>query len=479
MPHSGDMDPEAFRREAHRVADWIADYLAAPDRFPVLSRVQPGEIRRALPEQAPAAAESFDAIFSDFERIILPGITHWNHPGFFAYFAITGSGPGILAEFLSAALNVQAMLWRASPAATELEEVALAWLRRLMGLPEGFDGVIYDTASISTLHALAAARERAVPNVRTAGLAGRPDLPRFRVYCSEHSHSSVEKAVILLGLGHDAVVRIAVDGEFRMHPETLAAAMARDRIAGMMPLAVVATVGTTSTTSVDPVEEIAAICRRDGVWLHVDAAYAGVAAMLPDYRWILRGAEHADSLVVNPHKWLFTPFDLSVLYCRRMDTLRAAFSLTPEYLKTVEAAPVQNLMDTGIQLGRRFRALKLWMVLRHFGADGLRSRLAEHIRLAKLFEQWVNAHPDFTLAAPVPFSVVCFRALGSDELNEQLLERINASGEVFLSHTKLDGRFVLRLAIGNLRTTEAHVARAWTLIQQHTHALHGALGQGT
>ena len=465
------MDPEAFRREAHRVADWIADYLAAPDRFPVLSRVRPGDIRRALPVEAPEQGESFDAIFADFERTILPGITHWNHPGFFAYFAITGSAPGILAEFLSAALNVQAMLWRTSPAATELEEVTLAWLRRLMGLPDDFAGVIYDTASVSSLHALAAARELAIPEVRARGLAGRAELSRGRVYCSEHAHSSIDKSIILLGLGYDAIVRVAADGEFRMRPDALAAAIADDRAAGYVPLAVVATVGTTSTTSVDPVEEIAAICERERVWLHVDAAYAGVAALLPDHRWILRGAERADSIVVNPHKWLFTPFDLSVLYCRRMDVLRAAFSLTPEYLKTVEAAPVQNLMDTGIQLGRRFRALKLWMVLRHFGAEGLRTRLAEHIRLARLFEQWVKDHPDFTAMAPAPFSVVCFRANMSDERNEQLLERVNASGEVFLSHTRLDGQFVLRLAIGNLRTTEAHVSRAWTLLQQHTHEL--------
>ena len=465
------MDPEAFRREAHRVADWIADYLAAPDRYPVLSTVRPGQVRNALPAEAPEGGEDFETIFADFERIILPGITHWNHPGFFAYFAITGSGPGVLAEFLSAALNVQAMLWRTSPAATELEEVALGWLRKLIGLSDDFEGVIYDTASVSTLHALAAARERVVPEVRRAGMSGRADLPRFRVYCSAHAHSSVDKAVILLGLGHEAVVAVEADAEFRMRPQSLAAAIAADRASGRLPLAVVATVGTTSTTSVDPVEEIAAICRRESVWLHVDAAYAGVAAMLPDYQWILRGAEHADSVVVNPHKWLFTPFDLSVLYCRQMDTLRAAFSLTPEYLKTVEQAPVKNLMDTGVQLGRRFRALKLWMVLRHFGADGLRVRLSEHIRLARLFEQWVRHHPDFIVAAPAPFSVVCFRANAADGFNEQLLERINASGEVFLSHTRLDGQFVLRLAIGNLRTTEAHVARAWTLIQQHTHEL--------
>ena len=470
MAHPGDMDPEAFRREAHRVADWIADYLSAPERFPVLSPVNPGDIRGALPPSAPEAGEPFADIFSDFERIIVPGITHWNHPGFFAYFAITGSGPGILAEFLSAALNVQAMLWRTSPAATELEEVALTWLRRLLGLPDDFGGVIYDTASVSTLHALAAARERCVPHARRAGLT-HPDTPPLRVYCSEHAHSSVDKAVILLGLGHDALVRVAADDDFRIRPDALADAIVRDRGAGCLPLAIVATVGTTSTTSVDPLQPIVDVARRERTWLHVDAAYAGVAAMLPEYHWILAAADHADSVVVNPHKWLFTPFDLSVLYCRHMDMLRAAFALTPEYLKTVESAPVQNLMDTGIQLGRRFRALKLWMVLRHFGAAGLRERLAEHVRLARLFERWVRDDPDFTIVAPVPFSVVCFRANGSNELNAALLDRVNASGEVFLSHTRLNGQYVLRLAIGNLRTTEAHVARAWTLLQQHAHEL--------
>ncbi|HEV3486006.1 MAG TPA: pyridoxal-dependent decarboxylase [Vicinamibacterales bacterium] len=468
-PPFGDMDPEAFRREAHRVADWIADYLAAPERYPVLAQVRPGDLTAALPVAAPEQGEPFESIFSDFERLIVPAITHWNHPGFFAYFAITGSGPGILAEFLSAALNVQAMLWRTSPAATELEEVTLAWLRRLIGLPDAFEGVIYDTASISTLHALTAAREIAMPAVRTAGLAGRADLPRVRVYCSDQTHSSIDKAVILLGLGHESLRQVASDEQFRMRPQALAEAVTADRVNGWRPAAVVATVGTTSTTSVDPVPEIAAICRREDLWLHVDAAYAGVAAMVPGYEWILRGAEAADSVVVNPHKWLFTPFDLSVLFCRRMDVVRSALGLTPEYLTTRESG-VRNLMDTGIQLGRRFRALKLWMVLRHFGADGLRERLAEHMRLARLFASWVDDDSRFERLAPVPFSVVCFRTrMGgtdreTDQINERLLELVNASGEIFLSHTRLQGRYALRLAIGNLRTTETHVRRAWELL---------------
>jgi aromatic-L-amino-acid/L-tryptophan decarboxylase len=462
---SGDMDPEEFRRHAHRLADWIADYLADPGRFPVLSQVRPGDVARALPSDPPRDGESFDRIFADFERVLLPGITHWNHPGFFAYFAITGSAPGILAEFLSAALNVQAMLWRTSPAATELEEVALAWLRGLVGLPPAFEGVIYDTASVSTLHALAAAREVAVAGVRARGMSGRPDLPRLRVYCSEHAHSSVDKAVILLGLGHEALRRIPADVAFRMRADALESAIAEDRGNGILPVAVVATVGTTSTTSVDPVAAIASQCQREKIWLHVDAAYAGVAAMVPGYEWILEGADAADSVVINPHKWLFTPFDASAFYCRRMDVVRAAFSLTPEYLKTVESAPVRNLMDTGIQLGRRFRALKLWMVLRHFGSEGLRARLAEHMRLAQIFAGLVDASPEFERMAPVPFSVVCFRARGSDERNEELLERVNATGEIFISHTRLDGRYTLRLAIGNLHTTEVHVRRAWDLLR--------------
>jgi aromatic-L-amino-acid decarboxylase len=470
------MDPEEFRRHAHRVADWIADYLANSSQFPVLARVQPGEISAALPATSPARGEPFDTIFSDFERILVPGITHWNHPGFFAYFAITGSAPGILAEFLSAALNVQAMLWRTSPAATELEEVTLSWLRQLLGLPSTFEGVIYDTASISTLHALAAARERTMPSVRELGLAGRDDMPRLRVYCSDQTHSSIDKAVILLGLGQQSVRKIPSDSEYRMRADALAQAVADDRAHGWQPLAVVATVGTTSSTSVDPVPAIADLCGRESIWLHVDAAYAGVAAMVPGREEILQGAELADSLVVNPHKWLFTPFDLSVLYCRHMDVIRSAFALTPEYLKTIEAAPVRNLMDTGIQLGRRFRALKLWMVLRHFGADGLRDRLAEHMRLAQLFASWVDESPDFERLAPVPFSVVCFRARAqeredTDRLNERILEAVNATGEIFISHTRLDGRYALRLAIGNLHTTESHVTRAWSLLQEHARQL--------
>ena len=475
----GDMDPETFRREAHRVADWIADYLANPSQYPVLAQVAPGDVKAQLPTEAPGEGESFDAIFSDFEKVILPGVTHWNHPGFFAYFAITGSAPGILAEFLSAALNQQAMLWRTSPSATELEEVVLRWLQRLMRLPDAFEGVIYDTASISTLHALAAARERTVPGVRERGMAGRDGLGRFRVYCSDQTHSSIDKAVILLGLGHESLRKIPSDADFRMRIDALHAAIAEDRANGITPMAVVATVGSTSTTSVDPLREIAALCAQERIWLHVDAAYAGVAAMVPGFEHLLDGVDTADSLVVNPHKWLFTPFDLSVLYCRHMDVIRGAFSLVPEYLRTTDPSGVRNLMDTGIQLGRRFRALKLWMVMRHFGAEGLRGRLAEHMRLARLFGSWIQESAEFELMAPVPFSVACFRWKPDgrhgdaeiDAANERLLERVNNTGEIFVSHTRLNNRFVIRLAVGNLHTTEVHVRRAWELLQLHAAGL--------
>ena len=472
-PPHGDMDPEEFRREGHRIVDWLADYFAHPERFPVLSQLAPGDVAAALPASAPDGPERFDAILRDFEQVIVPGITHWNHPGFFAYFAISGSGPGVLAEMLAAGLNVQAMLWRTSPAATELEAVALGWLRELMQLPPAFEGVIYDTASVSTLHALAAAREAAVPGVRHLGLLGRPDQPRVRVYQSAQTHSSADKSAILLGLGHESVRHVAGDANHAMRVDLLKEAIAADRRDGIQPMAVVATIGTTSSTAIDPVGAIAEVCEAEGVWLHVDAAYAGVMAMVPAWRDVFEGAERADSLVVNPHKWLFTPFDCSVLFCRRMDVLRQAFSLVADYLRTTDPQSVRNLMDTGIQLGRRFRALKLWMVLRYFGASGIRARLEHHVALARQFAGWIDDAPGWERLAPVAFSVVCFRhhPPGIDDEralerhNQALMDAVNQSGEAFLSHTKLDGRFVLRLAIGNIRTDQRHVGRAWQLLQ--------------
>jgi aromatic-L-amino-acid/L-tryptophan decarboxylase len=468
------MDSSTFRRHGHELVDWIADYFEHPDRYPVLARVKPGEITAALPAEAPEDPEPFGEVIADFDRLLVPGLTHWNHPRFFAYFAISASPPGVLADFLSSALNQQAMLWRTSPTATELEAVTLGWLRRLMNLPDAFEGVIYDTASIATLHALAAARQTSVPDVRRAGLAGR-SVPPLRIYCSEQAHSSIDKAAITLGLGENSVQKIAVDDAFRMRADHLANAVADDRRAGMLPMAVVATVGTTATTSIDPVPAIAEIAARENMWLHVDAAYGGAAALVASHAHVLDGADQADSLVVNPHKWLFTPFDLSAFYCRRMDMVRETFSLTPAYLQTPEPG-VRHLMDTGIQLGRRFRALKLWMVLRTYGARGIRAHLDRHLQLAQLFASWVDAHPDFERMAPVPFSVVCFRwrpADGSytgpalDAANERLVDSVNATGQVFLSHTRLRGEVVVRMAIGHLRTEEADVRRAWELLVDH------------
>jgi aromatic-L-amino-acid decarboxylase len=472
------VDGAEFRRHGHALVEWIAQYLESSDRYPVLSRVAPGELTRALPGLAPEAPEPFDAVLADVEHLIVPALTHWNHPGFFGYFAISASPPGVLAEFLSAALNQQAMLWRTSPAATELEAVTLGWLRDLVGLPQAFDGVIYDTASISTLHALAAARELAVPGVREQGLAGRPEVARLRVYCSDQAHSSVDKAVGVLGLGLDGLCRVSSDDRFRLSMPALREAVARDRAAGLTPMAVVATLGTTSTTSTDPVADVAAFCEAERLWLHVDAAYAGVAAMLPDRREVFAGWERADSVVINPHKWLFVPFDLSAFYTRRMDVLQRAFSLVPEYLRTTDGGAPRNLMDTGVQLGRRFRALKLWMVLRTYGAEGIRALIEGHMDLARTFAKWVDEDARFERLAPVPFSVVCFRAVPAgvpaadlDEFNQRLLDAVNATGEVFLSHTKLNGVLTLRLAVGHMRTTEAHVRRAWDLLRRHAAAL--------
>lgn len=473
-----------FREDGHRLVDWLAEYFQWSLANPVLSRVRPGAIRAALPAAAPEEGEPFERILADFERVLVPGLTQWNHPGYFAYFPCGFSTPGALADFLSTAVSQQAMLWRTSPAATELEEVVLAWLRRALGLPDGFEGVIYDTASTAVVHSLATARHEKAPEVRTRGLAAS-GLPAFRVYCSEHAHSSVDKAVIVLGLGHENLRRIPADAEFRMRPDLLAAAVDEDRRAGRVPLAVVATVGTTSVTSVDPVPAIAGLCARENLWLHVDAAYAGAAAILPECRRAIEGMDRADSFVVNPHKWMFTPFDLSAFYCRKMDLLRAAFGLTPEYLKTAEAGEVRNLMDTGFQLGRRFRALKLWVVMRYFGLEGIRARLREHLRLARLFAEWVDADPGFERVAPVPFSVVCFRAVprgvvdreALNAFNERLLNAVNDTGEVFLSHTSLGGRYVIRFAVGNIRTTEVEVRRAWTRLRDLAGALF-AQGRG-
>lgn len=467
-----DMGAREIREHGRAVIDRIAEYLSHPENVAVLPDIRPGDVRAALPEEAPERPEPFEEILADYDRLVVPNTTHWNHPGFFAYFGITASGPGILGEALAAALNVNAMLWRSGPAQTELEEVVLGWLRRMIGLPDEFHGVINDTASSSTLYALAAAREATGLGIRERGMAGRSDVPVLRVYCSEDAHSSVDKAVIALGMGAENVVRIPTDESFRLPVEALRRAVSQDRARGFRPLAVVATVGTTGVTAVDPVPAIADLCQRESLWLHVDAAYGGSAAVVPELRHVLDGCERADSLVVNPHKWLFTPIDCSAAYTRHPEVLRQAFSLTPEYLRTPETG-VTNLMDYGVSLGRRFRSLKLWFVLRYFGRQGIIEALREHVRLASRFAAWVDADESFERLAPVPLSVVAFRYhpagdVGEerlDALNEALLAAVNATGEVFLSHTRVRGRYAIRLAVGNLRTRETHVRRAWDLLR--------------
>jgi len=453
------MSPDEFRRMGHKVVDWLADYQQHPTRYPVLSRVKPGEVTDALPLHGPNQGEAMEAILHDFEKTIVPGLTHWNSPGFMAYFANTASGPGILGEMLAAGLNANGILWKTSPALTELEQVTLGWLRDWMGLPSSWFGMIHDTASISTLHAIAAARVRRVPEARLTG-----KWPTLRLYCSEQAHSSVEKGAMALGIGLDNVVKIATDDQFRMDPSALRAAVETDLAYGYAPFCIVATVGTTSTTSIDPVPQIAPIAREFNLWLHIDAAYAGSAAVSPKFHWLLNGAEHADSLVTNPHKWLFTPVDLSILYCRQPELLREAFSLVPEYLRSAQDPRALNYMEYGVALGRRFRALKLWFILRYYGREEISRMIEEHVRWAQELSEVIAREPGWEVCAPTPLSVVCFRKAVSDAENEAILNRVNAGGEIFLSHTVLHGKYVIRIAIGNMFTTRDHVFRAWELV---------------
>jgi aromatic-L-amino-acid decarboxylase len=451
---------EEFRTAGHEAVEWIAKYLESARDYPVLADVKPGALVDALPKSAPEQGESFDALMRDFERLVVPAVTHWNHPRFFAYFSTTGSTPAIIGEMLAAALNTNGLHWKTSPAVAELEQVALDWLRQWLGLPEGWFGIVYDTASTTSMHAIVCAREAVDPEARVKG--SRPNLV---LYTSEQSHSSIEKGAIAVGIGQQNVRKVPTDAEFRMRPEVLAEIVAADKAAGLRPFCVVATVGTTSSTSVDPVSAIADIAQEHKLWLHVDAAYAGAAAMLPEKRDTLNGVERADSLVFNAHKWLLTPIDLSAFYTRHPEILRRAFSLVPEYLRTQEDPRAHNLMDYGVPLGHRFRALKLWFVMRYFGRERIQQMLRDHIAWAQRFAGLVDQHPKFERVAPVPFSVVCFRYKGTDDDNLAIEEKVNKTGRIFISHTALNNRMVLRLAVGNLSTTWADVEEAWRLIQ--------------
>ncbi|MFL6588947.1 MAG: pyridoxal phosphate-dependent decarboxylase family protein [Chthoniobacterales bacterium] len=469
-PELGDMPAEEFRQHLHAVADWIADYREKIAEHRISPTEKPGAIVRALPTTAPEQPEPLQRILAEVDSIIMPGVVHWAHPQFMGYFGCTTTAPGILGEMIAAALNVNAMTWRTSPVATELETVMLGWLRQWLRLPDDFGGVVYDTASIGSMHALAVAREEAGVSIRTLGLSGRTELPIFRIYVSDQAHSSIEKAAIALGLGEHNVRKIPSDDAFRMNIAALREAIAADLRKEFKPLAVVATVGTTSTASIDPVREIGAVCAEYQMWLHIDAAYGGGLAVLPECESVTDGFDLADSIVVNPHKMLFVPFDFSALYVRDIERLRRVFTLVPEYLRGDAAGAEINYMDYGVQLGRRFRALKAWMVWRAFGREGLAARIREQLRLAQLFASWVKEDPRFELSAPVMMGVVCFRLQGSDNAeadrkNSRVVEAINATGQTYLMQTKLKGRAVMRLGLGNILTTEKDVRAVWDIIR--------------
>ncbi len=483
----GDMDPETFRGVAHQAVDIMADYLAGLGDRDVMPAVQPGELRGLFAVAPPEKPEPIGTILSDYQRLIEPNVTHWQHPRFLAYFSSTASGPGVIGEMLAAVLNANVMLWRTSPVGTELEQVVVDWFRQALGLPSDMDGLLTDTASTSSLLALAAARQAIGIDAAEKGLPGRPAVPRLRVYASMEAHSSIEKACMTLGLGRAGLTKIPVNDRFEMRLEALEAEIAADKRAGVKPAAIVGTIGTTSTTSIDPIPGLADIAAREGVWLHVDAAYAGAVALIDDHRAQFAGWERADSVVTNPHKWFFAPVDASVLLTRHMDTLRAAFSLVPEYLRTLDReGPIRDYNEYTPTLGRRFRALKLWMLLRYFGLEGLRRRIAYHLELAARFAGWLADSPDFEILAPMPFSTVCFRyrphrlasrqddpavAEELDRVNVALMDAINRTGKVFLSHTRLNGRFAIRLALANLHTESEDLDVVWEVVRTQAAAL--------
>ncbi len=467
------MDAGEFRQHAHELVDWMADYMENVRDLPVVPKVKPGEIRSLLPEFPPEEGESFGSIMDDFQKIIVHGMTHWNHPGWFAYFPANTSPPSVLAEMLTATIGAQCMSWQTSPAATELEQTVMQWLGRMLDLPEGFTGVIQDTASTATLVALLSARERVTGHAFAEQGAAAEGADRLTVYASTEAHSSIDKGVKLAGLGLDRLRKIPVDTDYALVPEALDEAIREDLDAGFRPTCVVGVVGSTSSSALDPLPAMGEICREHSVWFHVDGAYAGTAAILPEKRFTMDGIELADSFVFNPHKWMFTNFDCSAYFVRDVDALLRTFSMTPEYLKTAHDTRAVNFRDWGIQLGRRFRALKLWFVIRSYGVEGIREILRTHIALAQEFAGLVDAHPDFERMAPVPLALVCFRYRPHgidpedprlDEMNRRLLAEVNDAGGVHLTHTTLGGRYVIRMSIGQLNTAREDVERAWRLI---------------
>ena len=467
------MEKELFRQFGYRFIDWVADYFDQVEKYPVRSRVEPGEVKGRLPASPPQRGEPMERIFQDFQEIIIPGITHWQHPGWFAYFPANNSPASVLAELLTAGIGAQCMIWQTSPVATELEEVVLEWLRKMIGLPEGMVGMIQDTASTATLCALLTAREKA-----TGFLSNQRGLREpLVVYSSDQTHSSIEKGVKIAGFGSEYLRLIPTDKAFALIPEELERAVEEDKKKGLIPACVVATIGTTSSTAVDPIGEIGRICRRHGLWLHVDAAFAGSAAILPEKREAMEGTEHVDSFVFNPHKWMFTNFDCSAYFVKDPAALIRTFEVHPEYLKTGRDAQVKNFRDWGIQLGRRFRALKLWFVIRSYGVEGLQEMIREHIRLAQKFKSWVEKEENFELLAPVPFSLVCFRLNDGreeealNELNKELLARVNASDKFLLTHTSLRGKYTLRVVVGQRATQEHHVREVWSMILREANRL--------
>ena len=487
---SNDMDATAFRASAHAAVDIMADYLEGIRDRPVMPQIEPGSIRPLFPTSPPETPEPMADILADYQRIIEPNVTHWQHPRFLGYFSSSASGPGIIGEMLTAVLNSNVMLWRTSPAGTELEQVVVDWLRQALGLPPEFDGLLTDSASTSSMLALAAARQAAGFDASAKGIAGRSDVPQLRVYASAEAHSSIEKACMQLGLGKSGLVKIPANDRFELRLDALEEAIAADRKAGHRPIALVGTVGTTSTTSVDPIAEMARIAAREGLWFHVDAAHAGVVAIMPELRGPFRGWEEADSVVTNPHKWWFVPVDASLLLTRRMDVLRDTFSLVPEYLRTLDReGPTRDYNEYTPTLGRRFRALKIWMHLRYFGLEGLRRRVRHHLEMTARLKSWIDNHPDFELMAPAPFSLVCFRyrpaalagrehdaAVGEqlDDLNLRLMDAVTRTGEAFLSHTRLRGRFVIRLNVSNLRIEDSDLDLVWAIVLREAAALGSA-----